>query len=301
MRIDIFDKKSSGSERILELTNLDVRGFSPLIVAFHRNAPEKLKKGVMGAATACQLSNQSIDYTIKTYGNLWDIKSEDSPDREIIFTVTSELRESISPVIRRLYDCDPSPAGVGMIAAQTALARLESSIDGTILLVRLGFSFEALTVCRLILEQVAWSYAVHSVEEEKVKNIMPTKTISKLKEIFPYAGKLYGELSTLSHMNPGVASHYLEIKKGSTIITLRSHELSSIGAFLFMHVADIFAVISEGIFRPYFKDSAFVQPSNTKNGFLPTENRPTQIIFNTHKERMLELISRLQNKKLSDQ
>lgn len=100
----------------------------------------------------------------------------------------------------------------GLIIGILALGRLIQSFSSASTMLRRRCTFEATAIMRLIFEQVAWVYVIQDLTPEKIRKTSPTKCISKLSNSLPYAGKLYGILSQVTHLDPRVLREYIRIE-----------------------------------------------------------------------------------------
>jgi hypothetical protein len=135
------------------------------------------------------------------------LPSETASARKLLRAV----RYEVDRVIRELCNGDPRPDRLGLFASEAALVRLKTSFRSTAHVLRERYTFEAAVLSRLILEQIAWAYAVHSLTGKAVFRVIPTKVIGQLKEVFPQAGQLYGMLSTYAHIDPEITNQYLDV------------------------------------------------------------------------------------------
>jgi hypothetical protein len=78
---------------------------------------------------------------------------------------------------------------------------------------------------RLILEQVSWAYAVHSLPDEKsVARVSTTGAISLLKRELPYVGLIYGYLTKRAHIDPTLTHTYFHASADGLVEI--SHQMS---------------------------------------------------------------------------
>jgi hypothetical protein len=146
------------------------------------------------------------------------------------------------------------PDHVGLFAADMALIRLRATFRSALFLIMQGFAFEAEALCRIVLEQYGFAYtASKSNDADFIQNINVTKTISNLKKVLPYAGKLYGELSSQSHLDPKNNRHYIEDEDNVIIIRYRLPQSAKIIALYSMFLAEDMGTIIETIFGDEFR------------------------------------------------
>jgi hypothetical protein len=221
-------------------------------VAVPIDSEEDLKKKVIGAVKAHLAGQKSVDYVLKRYGKHWSFPSPD----ENILKLLNALRavdDTVVSVITKISEAENKPENVGLFAAEMALMRLKTTFKSTQLLILQGYSFEAAALCRVILEQFGFAFAVYEMEDtEKIFKIKPSKTISNLKKLMPYSGRLYGELSSRTHIDPKENRQYIVRKDGSFYVRYNLHEDSKIILYYICLLAIDFENISNTISGEYF-------------------------------------------------
>ena len=176
---------------------------------------------------------------------------------------------------------DGSFPKLGQFAAGAALTRLHTSFTVLALLKRYGYGFESATVARLILEQLAWVYAVRNHEDRSLLDVIPQSSIAPLKELLPWAGKLYGRLSEYSHMKPELGSEYVErYENRYAVYSRRPISWSPMLAWVYALLADAYLIVSE-ISLPTAGRIAI----NEREGAIEIiPNRPTALLVAKAKE-----------------
>jgi hypothetical protein len=271
---------------LADISQLETWGLGELMVACHRQAPLELKRAVVAAGLAYFGGLRSLDYTIRTYLSNFKPELKESNPSRIIRQSTEDARNVLAPVFKRLLKCDPSPDGVPMVAAQMALVRLRATVDAVIMLTRFGCIFESIALSKLILEQTAWAYAIHKGSEESVRTLQPTKAIPTLKTLFPYIGRLYGDMNKFSHMSPGKQIYYLDFTIAGTGLIYRSPDTSALGALFLLEVADILAVTAESVTAQYFPKHGFIRKASRLTPWVPKRNRPTKALIRKYSWRL---------------
>ena len=104
--------------------------------------------------------------------------------------------------------------------AETALFRLLATYDSIAVLFTLGKTHDALALCRVFIEQLAWSLGVcfEAEDLEDATRVNPTKCIRYLKALAgDDIGRLYGELSKSIHL--GITQHYSFLSDMGVVIS----------------------------------------------------------------------------------
>lgn len=191
---------------------MEMVGDQMMLVAVPIHAPAELKKRILGAVKSYHAGLSSVDYTIKRYGERW--KFADPSDDEIAFVRTlSDVDARIANLVDDLGSGSARPDCIGLFAAESALVRLKPTFRSALILISQGHAFEAAAVVRLLLEQIAWAFAVYGLfDKAEVLQQSSTDAISKLKKYAPFVGRLYGALSKQTHFGSCVDSA-LHIRK----------------------------------------------------------------------------------------
>jgi hypothetical protein len=186
-------------------------------------ADRELKKRILGAIKSYYAGN-SVDYTIKRYGSSWRF-TDPIPRQRFVAGALRCIDQKVSELLTMIMNGRQRPDSVGLLSAEVALVRLKSSFRSANILLSQAHAFEAAAIVRLVLEQIAWAYAVHTCREKKqILRVSPTKAISQLKRLMPFVGSLYGALNAQTHVDPKIAhKYYTENPDGSVDIR---HQLS---------------------------------------------------------------------------
>ena len=163
---------------------------------------EEFAENVSALAMALQMG-VSIDWAKRHYCNKGpEVETEALPIDAYVeaYRFTNSYVRNCIASLNTEGKQEPS---AGEFCASVVLERLPSSFFCAHLMYQLGALYEGHSISRLILEQIAWAYAAHEVQDlEHVKRIRTTKTLSKLAPLAPKAGKLYGFLSKKTHIDP---------------------------------------------------------------------------------------------------
>lgn len=97
----------------------------------------------------------------------------------------------------------------------------------------------------MILEQIAWAYAASEFDDlEKIEKLSPNRSISRLKEVYPYAGELYGHLSKKTHIDYSSHLEFLDIQEEKNVVLHAKPEFQEYAAVT-LHLADVFGIVWE--------------------------------------------------------
>jgi len=206
------------------------------------------------------------------------LPSETASARQLLRVV----RFDVDRVVRELCNGGPRPDRLGLFASEVALVRLRTSFRATAHVLRERYTFEAAALSRLILEQIAWAYAVHSLTGKAVFRVSPTKVIGQLKEVFPQAGQLYGLLSTYAHIDPDITNEYVDVwGDGPPAVLWRDGARSNFIALFFAVIADFYRVVAEAIsFKHFRKPCAWVQEGDQ---LRLLDDRPLSSAIDVHR------------------
>lgn len=232
-----------------DLEDFEVFGDHKIAIAVPPGSPAELKKRILAAAKSYHLGIQSIDYFLKKYGPYWDLEIELSRNQEVLRDMLRDVINQIRQTREWMDKIEDKPDKVGLFAAGAALIRLETSFKAAKTLIKRGYNFEALGICRLILEQIAWAYNVHELEDKMVFEINPTKSIAELKKLLPNVGRVYGLLSDEAHILPRLTPRYIRFKEPCPQVVLATTEERARSAFILLQLADAFSIVAEYIYR----------------------------------------------------
>lgn len=155
-----------------------------------------------------QLSNKSIDYVLKRYlaDKDYEEKSSSRLDKDFRRACLEQvsLFQAALKVYPPLTQREPK---VGEWIGDLTAIRTGYSLQRAFGEADKGALFEAVAIARMILEQVAWAFAVRGIDDPlKVQRLAATKSIGLLSTTFPIVGRLYGWMSNHAHW--GYDAHY---------------------------------------------------------------------------------------------
>jgi hypothetical protein len=234
-----------------DLWEMELLGDHRYVVGIPIDADIKLKEKILGSIKTFELGSKSVDYVIKTYSEAWKFAAPEEDRLFFLNSLRAADRWTIT-IIDELLTGGDRPDHVGLFAAEMALIRLKATFRSAILLIMQGYPFESATMCRLILEQYAFAYSIKSIDDvDKILRIKTTRTISSLKKLLPYSGKLYGQLSDRSHLTPKDTRHYIGLEDGHTVIRYKMPEETKIILYYFLALVIDFELIVKEVLEGY--------------------------------------------------
>jgi len=252
-------------------------GDNRFMFAVPDNTPSDLQMKMVAAVKAYFEGYHSIDYVLKTYGDQWNSEenqgeNSDAPPCDLLYKALCE----VDKVCDWWTSVEKVNGTAGIVVAGAALLRLQSSFRVASLLIRLGYVHEAASICRIILEQVAWAYRVYSLSDQDDPLRIPTKgSVSCLKQLFPEVGRLHNLLSAYTHISDEDARSYLSPDSSGQdwIVTRKTNEQDGFLIFIFIQLADCYYVVSECVHRQYVQNPKSIRM--IKNGeFEIVDDRP---------------------------
>ncbi len=203
-----------------DLFEMELLGDDRFYVAVPVCADIELKKRILGAVKS-YFHGGSVDHLVKRYGGKWNVSHATDDQRFVVHTLRS-VRRRVSETLNSIAQGRPRPDHSGLLAAEVAMMRLEPSFRSAMLLISQAHAFEATAIIRMILEQVAWAYAVHDLtDHQAILRVSPTAAISRLKGLDPFAGPVYGALSKSAHIDPALSDSYFHATPDGTVTILR--------------------------------------------------------------------------------
>jgi hypothetical protein len=232
-----------------DLDDYDIIATNLLSVAVPSQTTESYRKMIWAAMVTYGLGNSSVDHVMKRYGFMWDKRSDKGFERDPRLIALRDIVGIVAATADELDRLAPA-ASLGSICSKAALCRLEASFKAAYGLVRKEYIFETDAVVRLILEQLAWVYAVHSLPDTDVLALSPTKCISRLRDVAPDCGQLYGLLSEWAHIDPSIADNYLKFHKAGVQVVRRSAFNSFESGAHLIRLAQVYLQVTQQLFAP---------------------------------------------------
>lgn len=245
---DLFDGPHYPAHDFFEM---ELLGDHMMMLGVPTTASQELKKNVLAALKAANMGFKSIDYVKKRYGERWTFPEPESAEFELI-THLRLINEEVRLAVHALSNDIERPAHEGEIAAEVALIRLRSSFHSAILLLRQGYPYEAAAICRLILEQMSWAYAVAKyMQAPEILSTEAQSTIGHFKAFYPAAGRFYGALSSASHMTPSENRHYIASEGEATVIRFVLPEMTKVVLYYALVLTDLYIKLLTELSGPY--------------------------------------------------
>jgi hypothetical protein len=202
---------------------MELVGTDFMLVGVPLDTPAELKKRIVGATVSYHMNLNSIDYTIRRYLDAWEPRAIPAEEQRLLATLRA-ISEKVDALVSAMLDSKPHEGTPGVVAAEAALLRLKTTFAAALFLIAQAKAFEAAAMVRLVLEQCAWAFAVRAhASEVAVRNTSPTGAVSALRNIAPFAGRLYGILSEQAHLDPESAgrSYVARNEAGAVEVYLR--------------------------------------------------------------------------------
>jgi len=273
-------------EPLYDIDELEIIYDPVFTLGVPHNAPSEFKKYVVAAAKAYYLGHRSIDYTLKKYGSYLSFNSEPSRMEKRFWRFSRFIKEHLASNKVRMNSISNKPDRVGLVVAGGVIIRLTSSFQSALLLSRFGFFFEAGCICRFILEQLAWAYSVHEIEDDSLFKTSVTRSVGKLKELIPHCGKLYGFLSNLAHISPGYTKEYILFDEGCpAVVVATTRNLDTIIYWLLL-LLDICQIVTEVIYLPLVSEHLHIA-IDKHNDISVNENRPLLGLISEFREKYI--------------
>lgn len=229
-------------------------GNSRMVLGVPFDAPEEFKQRVWAAAQSYAAGNRSMDYFYKRYGDIATFPRPTEERRKL----SSTLRQcgyEVERVVSQLANGVERRSYLGLFAAESALLRLSVSFEYASFLLMQGTVYESAALLRLCLEQVAWAYDVHLLDDDTLFEKNPTKSVSSLKKLDERAGKLYSLLSDYTHIQPKLQRGYLDFSGEYTTVIFRDYAAALKLSELHAQLVDLYVITSERISHEYFSET----------------------------------------------
>lgn len=237
-----------------DLDDYDILSIQSLSAAVPHKTTESFRHFIWAAMATYAFGNKSIDHVMKQYDSIWQRYKTGIFEKNPRILLLREMVEKVEALANRLENTDVGDS-LNRICAKASLIRLEASFKSAYGLIRKEYLFESSAVIRLILEQLGWAYTVSSSDQTEISNINPTKCISNLKNIFPDAGKLYGELSEWAHIDPSFVSDYERFHKENIPVVRRSDHNSLLVGVHLMCLSVVYINTVQKIYKIFEADS----------------------------------------------
>jgi len=271
------------------LEDMDIIGDGYFALGVPDKFDKSFKKMIFAAAKAHTMHYASIDYCLKRYGDAWQFDDNQDKAYKLISEVSASIKGNVIDFLNYLTSIENKPDKPNLVACTCAMVRLQNTFRASIITIKSGLHFESAGLERMILEQLAWIYAIHDIDmnESDHFDIKPSKCITRLKDIFPFSGKFYGLLSAVSHLEPKETLRYLYVKDDSLTMELTSLDYSRVDVFHLLLLADMLMILGEYIYRDLIKEYRYIAKEENHR-FIPKQNRPMAELIRLYEERLFE-------------
>lgn len=252
------------------------------IVLIPRTAPRKLIQYVNAALFAYDLGIRA-DYALERFAS--DLEANIAPIHELFQEMYFAGKTHIDSTIERMHSKDVPSAGETF--ADAALARAANTYYVAAFLYREGHLIEAHAMSRLMLEQIAWAFAVCEVEDySAAKKVSPSRAIGMVKEKIKPVGRMYGELSKYVHLP--IQGHYefidLSQRKTEVVQQFGAHSYAQ-GAII-SRLADYWAAVYEYTQARHFDE--LENWTESASGLELNTDRPFLSIIQPIRKKLME-------------
>lgn len=253
------------------------------------DAPPELILNIIAAVKAHALGNKSIDYTKRQYEYAWKHLAQLDSESKLAREITAVAKERTRVALEKVIEIKEKPDRFGLFVASAAFLRLQSTIRIASFAIHNGFHYEASSLMRIILEQLAWIYTVYNIQDDKLLRIEPTKCITNLRTLFPGVGKFYGELSEGAHVSPDILHRYIRLVDGKLSIFIRTSKYEETDALRLLYLADMYSVSTEVVYADWLTSFAHTKTSKDKVR-IPKTTRPIRKLLNKYRRSVLKKI-----------
>ncbi len=133
----------------------------------------------------------------------------------------------------------------GEVYADAALSRARNTYYAAAWLYREGHLIEGHALSRLMLEQIAWAFAIADAENPEDAEIQPQKTINALKKKVVPVGRMYGALSRYIHLPLEGHPEFIDLSSGRTAAIYQYGDYSIACGKVISYLADYWASVYE--------------------------------------------------------
>lgn len=256
--------------------DFEVIGHEPYYCAVPRSIPPKVRASIRAAFIANSGDTKSIDYLLREYGQKWGEIRQRADVDELIARAQSESIRAVVQVTEWWVPGDHRDRELGPFAASAALMRLHTSFRSASLLVQTNSPYDAAAVLRLILEQIAWAFAVHELPPDRVLKQSPTK-VTPLKTLFPTAGIFYGRLTDLAHIGEDWHKAFVEWED-QPMVVMRETKYNAFLSFALLLLADWYWVVAEWIHHRAVPGARYVGENDQGNVIISRNRALEQLV-----------------------
>lgn len=244
-------------------------GNDQMVLGVPFDAPDEFKNKVWAAAQCFVFGNSSMDYFYKRYCADTNFPRPDK-NRRRLSSILRRCSFEIERISGELTNGVDRETTLGLFASESALMRLTNTFRYAAFLLMQGATFESAAMLRLCLEQIAWSFEVHGLDDRSLFAKNPTRSVSYLKRVYPSCGRLYSLLSDYTHINPKLQRGYLDFSGEYAAVVHRNFESALQMSDLYVKLVDLYVRVAERISHKYFK-TLQAWHTNTDGELIPNE------------------------------
>lgn len=253
----LLERRFFNKLRFDEQEDYEIIGDEIISIGVSRDAHINLKKNLLASIMAERLGSKSVDNIRNEYQGNWKFPSFQDRYDELFSQIISCVKDEVGNMLIKIESFDKVNS-TGLVISRSVLYRLQNSFKSALLLARRSYSIEVLNICRLILEQIAWAYEIHTFDEERIIKTNPTKSIGKFKAFYYTAGSFYGDLSSNAHVSPELTPGYITIMPNTTRIILSSKHTQIKCLYDLLVLTDIFCCTCEFVFKDFVTEFLFL-------------------------------------------
>jgi len=269
--------------------NYELVGDLQCSVAIDGKYSDELAMKVIAAVKAYTLDCKSIDYVYRNYIRESYHKPIIDNKSQTLRDIFSYSKREIRKINNRLHNETNSIDQLGMIVAKGALIRLKNSFEASLFMIRQQYYYEAMSIFKLITEQLAWSFEIYKLNEDKIMKTKPSYSINKLKDVIPNIGIYYGMLNEYAHIAAKVTPNHIKIGNDESKIILGNPNDTFYAAITLLEVLDFYGIVFEFIFQDYLNRFKYLIKSNETNCLILNNNRNSLNMIKMVKLRIEEL------------
>lgn len=239
--------------RSSDLDDYDIISIQSISAAVPHKTTESFRHYIWAAMATYAFGNKSVDHVMRQYDYIWQRVRNGVFEKNPRILLLRSMMEKIQTISNDL-EMKETKNELCFVCSKAALVRLEASFKAAYGLIRKEYIFESDAVIRIILEQLAWSYSAIQTNPEKLGSLRPNKCITKLKDVCPEAGMLYGRLSEWAHIDPFIITEYQRFHKEKIPVVRRSQHNSLQSGVNLIYLSTIYIKVIQTIFEMYEKD-----------------------------------------------
>lgn len=167
--------------------------------------------------------------------------------RDIFFNFQEKIYSQYKNLLANI---DFNGKGIAYFHCGLIYKKLDSNFSALRMLIKYDYIYESYAILRQMIEQIAFAYDTQFRNE--IKDFQsPTRSISKLKEFYPFVGTFYGELSSKTHIDSSQFSNHYYVNnedENDSGVILRSREKTFLICHRALIMLDIYSCVFENIF-----------------------------------------------------